>query len=37
MSKYVIDNNKDSFLTPQLPKHHDYKCSLERKLRGKRH
>lgn len=29
MSKYVIDNNKDSFLTPQLPKHHDYNAHLK--------
>jgi len=37
MSKDVTDYNTDSFVTPQLPKHHDYKCLLERKLRGKRH
>lgn len=36
MSKYVTGNNTDSFLTPQLPKHHDYKCLLERKRRGKK-
>lgn len=36
MSKYVTDNNTDSSLTPQLPKHPDYKCLLERKLRGKK-
>lgn len=37
MSKYVIGNNTDSFLVPQVPKHCGYKCLLGRKLRPQRH
>lgn len=37
MSKYVIGNNTDSFLVPQVPKHCGYKCLFGRKLRRQRH